>query len=141
MPNAIDKLLNDILMLPKQEDLNRVYDAACKREKELRAQHTQEVVASLRIGDRVRLQGVSPQYLNGLEGTVASLPQDGSVPVKLDHPQLARRYASPDGILRARAETLTVIPAGEKPRTTITSSGAVVTHIPIDEGTPRRRRG
>jgi hypothetical protein len=143
VPNKIDELIKDIHALTNREDLDRVYQAACEREKQLRAQHTLEVAASLQIGDRVRTHGLSPQYLNGLEGAVDSLPQGGVVAVKLDHPQLAKRYAAADGILRANAGALTVIPADQTPRTTITSTGAAITEIPIGEqtpGRPRRRR-
>jgi preprotein translocase subunit YajC len=143
VPNTIDELIKDIRAITNREDLDRVFQAAREREKQLRAQHTLEVAASLQVGDRVRTHGLSPQYLNGLEGAVERLPEGGLVAVKLDHPQLAKRYAAADGILRTNAGTLTVIPAGEPPRTTLTSSGAVITEIPIGEqtaGRPRRRK-
>lgn len=51
------------------------------------------LAAGLESGDRVRLVKIRPQYLCGVEGTVAGRPSEGRVPVKIDDGYHTGRYA------------------------------------------------
>lgn len=52
------------------KDLNSVVDAVKDRRKVLSALKGQEALATVKIGDLVALQGLSPQYINGSRGVV-----------------------------------------------------------------------
>ena len=47
------------------DDMERVWDAAKARQKELRDRASRINAASIKVGDKVRLRDISPKYLNG----------------------------------------------------------------------------
>lgn len=47
------------------DDMERVWDAAKARQKELRDRASAVNAASIKVGDKVRLRDISPKYLNG----------------------------------------------------------------------------
>jgi hypothetical protein len=116
-PDAIQKLVSEIRAMTSRKELVRVQEAVIAREERLRHVHALEVAATLQVGDRVRIQGIRPEYLIGLEGTVERLPEHTKVAVKLDHPDRAEKYIEDDGTIRINADTLAVIPVEENPRT------------------------
>jgi len=79
------------------DDLDRVNEAVRSRRKELRAREAHINLLTLKPGTRVRLKGLSPKYLNGLEGEIIVDPVGGRrgkarLAVKMDEP--VRKYGS-----------------------------------------------
>jgi hypothetical protein len=152
MSKPITELLNAILDMEEESDLKQIDNAVRQRHTQLLHDRSRKIAGELRIGDRVRIGGLRPRYLEGLTGHVAGVPSAEKVPVKLDHPQFAQRYADEGGILRAPAAALTVIArAGEQPtepkgETPTGAHGAIVEEVPFDDpetggsGSRRRRR-
>jgi hypothetical protein len=65
----ITTALQFILTSATEADLERVWDAAKERRKAL----GRITAASVTVGAQVRLDGLSPKYLNGLAGTVVDI--------------------------------------------------------------------
>lgn len=66
------------------DSLDRIRQAIKDRENTIAS----VALYTLDVGDRVRLKGLSPKYLNGLTGTIVSRPRGNSkrFGVKLDTP-------------------------------------------------------
>lgn len=84
------------IALMDSEQIRQVYDAAKQRDKFLRDSARREAVATMRVGDRVELTGLRPQYVNGATGTINSVRNLKFV-VVLDEnvdPRVRLRYGS-----------------------------------------------
>lgn len=96
---TIDEIVNAISALDDEADVMRAATAVNERVLQLRQRVREAVASGLKVGQRVRINSrISPKYLIGLTGTVAEPPGTDRVSVQLDHPALARRFASEDGI-------------------------------------------
>jgi len=58
-----------ILTTATQDDIDRIHTAAKARTRSLR----EVLAAQVQVGASTTLQGLSPKYLNGMRGTVASI--------------------------------------------------------------------
>lgn len=73
------------------EDLDRLIEAIKSRRKEASAKQATVNKLTLMPGAKVKLQGLSPAYLNGMTGTVVEEPgfrrnrRKATLSVKLDH--------------------------------------------------------
>ena len=82
------------------DDLEALAEVVRLRRKELHDREARINQFTLKPGARVRLKGLSPKYLNGLEGEIVVDPLGQSrrgksrLAVKLDRPELAGRYGS-----------------------------------------------
>jgi hypothetical protein len=76
---TLSDALNFILTSASNEDLSRVIDGIKSRRTILQTINA----ASVSIGASVKLDGLTPKYLNGLTGTVASI-NGRSATIKLD---------------------------------------------------------
>ena len=90
-------LIASIINGDYDDDLDRIIEAVKSRRRENSERRGRINALTLKPGTRVRLKGLSPKYLNGLEGEIITDPLGGSgkkhrIAVKLDHP--ARRYGS-----------------------------------------------
>ena len=65
MAEVIDYILDHA----DSADIDRVYEAAKMRHKTLQA----KAASAVRIGMTIRLNGISPKYLNGMTGEVVSI--------------------------------------------------------------------
>jgi hypothetical protein len=88
---------------------------------------TGKALASVKVGSRVSLHGLRPQYLNGLTGVVEEV-RGTRFNVKLDHPMFAGKYAAGGKVL-VPAATLKVLPEGTPAPKTV--GGAIVTSVPV----------
>lgn len=62
------------------------------RRRNIRQLEELQSLTQLKVGTNVKLEGISPKYLNGLTGTVDAI-NGKKVTVKLDLPALAGRFA------------------------------------------------
>ena len=93
-----------------REEISGIHDAANARSRMLRDIRTAQAAATIKVGDKVTLGGLSPKYLNGLQGEVKAL--DGKrVTVELGKVDrtLARRYVTLDGRILVPVGSLTVV--------------------------------
>lgn len=88
-----------------ETDLELVVAGVKARRSQLRTLTTLEVVGSLNVGDRVKLTGLRPQYVNGATGTVESLAQT-RFNVRLDDDVDPRARARFGEVVRVPASAL-----------------------------------
>lgn len=60
----------DIIIGTHDEGLDMLQDAINRRRKAVRAQARDINLTSFKVGDKVRLKGLSPKYLNGTVATI-----------------------------------------------------------------------
>jgi hypothetical protein len=89
----LDELLDQIESLDSEDDMRLVFDACRTAQRNLRDAKAQAARQTLKRGDKVKLTGLSPKYLNGLTGTIVARPTGKRIEVKLDSPGMAGRYA------------------------------------------------
>lgn len=80
---TIQDVLDFVALHADQPDIENIWAACKRRQKYLRDNRAASNAASLRPGDRVRLSGLSPKYLNGLTGEVVDVLGGTKVQVKL----------------------------------------------------------
>lgn len=94
-----DDTLRKVVLLIDQAsevELNSIFDAAVTRRAVLKRRLQQENLASISMGDRVRLRNVKPQYLNRTPGTVVGMKGSKFI-VELDpgcDPRAVRRFGA-----------------------------------------------
>ena len=80
---AFNEILNSIHSGAVDGQISLLFDALRDRQKTVRKISEAQNVATLKPGTAIVLDGLSPKYLNGLTGTVASI-QGTTVGIKLD---------------------------------------------------------
>jgi hypothetical protein len=90
------------------DDLGLVLDAYKARMKYVREASSRQAAATIKVGDKIRLSGLRPKYLNGLTGVVVSRNGDKfSVAFDDESKWASGRYGDQ---VTVPAATLTVIP-------------------------------
>lgn len=103
-------LIASIINGEYDDGLDRIVEAVRSRRQELSRKRSQLNALTIDVGARVRLQGLSPKYLNGLEGTVVQAPQHRATRSKTKT-YLFVKHESLDSRLRRYGNPLAV-PAG-----------------------------
>ncbi len=85
--------------------IDAAFDVLRTRQRTLRDLQASINKASLSIGDKVILEGLSPKYLNGLTGTVQA--KGDHITVKLDEKLYQRRFWNQD-VVRVPPSTVRV---------------------------------
>lgn len=76
-----------------RDELHVVLTAFKARDKYLRGAASRQALATFKVGDKVRLSGLSPKYLNGLTGEIKGREGDKfSVEFDEESAFMARRY-------------------------------------------------
>jgi hypothetical protein len=100
----------DYVGTASREEITGIHEAANARARLLRDLKTAEAAATIKVGDRVTLNGLRPKYLNGLQGEIKAT--DGTrATVELGKVDavMARRYATLDGRILVPIGSLTVV--------------------------------
>jgi hypothetical protein len=67
--------IEELIGRATEKELNAIYEAIQLRSRSLRYQRQHKALATLEIGDRVRLTGIKPKYMSGHLGTITGRRQ------------------------------------------------------------------
>lgn len=88
-------MINEILDGALDDELETILEAIRNRQVVLRQKETLRKKGEFKVGDKVKFQGISPKYLNGIKATIVEMSgrKSGTVLVNVDEDFRAKRYS------------------------------------------------
>jgi hypothetical protein len=128
LPTPINEILNAIGRVDSVADLNLVVDTVALRREQLAV----KLAASLRVGDRIRIDRIAPSDLEGVTGVVAAPPTAKRLQFRPDNEfSVKARYVQHDGTVHVPTGVVELIERADEAQT---SGGETAGDAPAQPG-------